>query len=245
MPLINIGGVIYHYGIRGMEWGKRRFQNKDGSLTEAGKRRYAKSIADAGGTSTTSEKAKKVSKDIAADIVKSGMLGVEAEIETAMTLRGRLDDVKRIDQKCMESDEVKNALKRAYDDALAQYKEDYPEQFAEAVKANNGNTELLELHDPYFDIELFEREANYVDKAREDWYSKHDGTLNADSGSKASREYSAACRQITESLLGAYGDTPVTVDMGKYRLKTSLNYYMDEVVSILYSTPLDELRKDN
>lgn len=45
MPFINIGGVIYHYGIPGMQWGKRRFQNKDGSLTEAGKRRYAKSIA--------------------------------------------------------------------------------------------------------------------------------------------------------------------------------------------------------
>ena len=32
---------LYHHGIKGMKWGVRRFQNKDGSLTPAGKSRYA------------------------------------------------------------------------------------------------------------------------------------------------------------------------------------------------------------
>lgn len=31
---------LYHHGIKGQKWGVRRFQNKDGSLTPAGKRRY-------------------------------------------------------------------------------------------------------------------------------------------------------------------------------------------------------------
>ena len=31
---------LAHHGVRGMKWGVRRFQNKDGSLTKAGKRRY-------------------------------------------------------------------------------------------------------------------------------------------------------------------------------------------------------------
>ena len=31
---------LTHHGIKGMKWGVRRFQNKDGSLTPAGKRRY-------------------------------------------------------------------------------------------------------------------------------------------------------------------------------------------------------------
>ena len=34
------GDVLYHHGIKGQKWGVRRFQNKNGSLTPAGKERY-------------------------------------------------------------------------------------------------------------------------------------------------------------------------------------------------------------
>lgn len=32
--------TLYHHGIKGQRWGVRRFQNRDGSLTDAGRRRY-------------------------------------------------------------------------------------------------------------------------------------------------------------------------------------------------------------
>ena len=36
---------LYHHGVKGQRWGIRRYQNKDGSLTPYGKKRYAKELA--------------------------------------------------------------------------------------------------------------------------------------------------------------------------------------------------------
>lgn len=37
---------LYHHGIKGMKWGVRRFQKKDGSLTSEGKKRYSDDSSD-------------------------------------------------------------------------------------------------------------------------------------------------------------------------------------------------------
>lgn len=50
---------LYHHGIKGMKWGVRRFQNEDGSLTNAGKSRYA-TVEEA---KAAYKKAKKVTSD--------------------------------------------------------------------------------------------------------------------------------------------------------------------------------------
>lgn len=53
---------LKHHGIIGMKWGVRRFQNKDGSLTAAGRRRAAKEEKEA----ITKERRKTV-KDMSDD----------------------------------------------------------------------------------------------------------------------------------------------------------------------------------
>lgn len=48
---------LEHHGIKGMRWGIRRFQNKDGSLTPAGRKRRASYASyDSSNTNTTVKK---------------------------------------------------------------------------------------------------------------------------------------------------------------------------------------------
>ena len=57
---------LSHHGILGQKWGVRRYQNKDGSLTSAGKSRYQ----NEDGSLTDSEQ-KKLSKSIIKDYKKT------------------------------------------------------------------------------------------------------------------------------------------------------------------------------
>lgn len=45
--LFHSSSELYHHGIKGQRWGVRRYQNPDGTLTEAGKKRYYKTVINA------------------------------------------------------------------------------------------------------------------------------------------------------------------------------------------------------
>ena len=84
-------GELYHHGIKGQKWGVRRFQNKDGSLTPAGRRRYDEPNV---GRKTKESKTHKIPKNkslhrlkLEEKYMQNGMTREEAEQAAAKRIR--------------------------------------------------------------------------------------------------------------------------------------------------------------
>ena len=112
---------LTHWGIKDMMWGVRRFQNKDGSLTDAGRKRYngpdsqpRKSLGERiSDYKKASAKKKQLEKARAARAEKK-----KAEEEAKAKAEQRKKDVEsgKIKAKDMTSDELKDRINRLNDE---------------------------------------------------------------------------------------------------------------------------------
>lgn len=75
--------VLNHSGVKGMKWGIRRYQNKDGSLTAAGRKRYGVKETYADTETPEQKKARILSSHDAKLIYKNKNLFSDKEIQDA------------------------------------------------------------------------------------------------------------------------------------------------------------------
>lgn len=75
---------LYHHGIKGQKWGVRRFQNADGSLKAAGKKRYGDDSGTPSSKPTRGERFKGALKKVGKAVGKAAAVasGVSGEVST-------------------------------------------------------------------------------------------------------------------------------------------------------------------
>jgi hypothetical protein len=85
---IVVHGELYHWGIKGMKWGYRRYQNPDGSLTPAGRKRYTNKDG------TLNEKGKKY---------------MDKETERLKAERTKIENQKKVDSQLAKLDKMRQS----------------------------------------------------------------------------------------------------------------------------------------
>ena len=115
---------LCHHGILGMKWGVRRYQNKDGTLTSAGKRRYATGTYK-GDVAVAKEKYKNSKKSIDAEYLKAGKEWDEANKNRSLKDQSKnyTDADKRFDEAASKWADDRKQARADYKTAIAEAKQ--------------------------------------------------------------------------------------------------------------------------
>ena len=180
---------LYHHGIKGMKWGVRRYQNKDGSLTEAGKKRITKQLVkeykkdyNSAQPFRTSDKFDQTTKELVKNTIrKSDIDNVRAAKKKFLDVA---DESDAAEQKLMDL-----ARKIGTKEFEKEYKK-HPEYFPDEKSK-----------DMALDSYIFEDGYAEAQRRNPDLVAKTNAT------EQAYRNYQEECKKVADRVLDSYGDT--------------------------------------
>lgn len=155
--------TLVHWGVKGMKWGVRRYRNDDGTLTEAGKKRYYREADKAGYREesysgrrykSSGKKGKKEGFDadpnqwVKDDLSRSRRLVDETsqltnKLKTANDISMRNKPKQQMDLSNMTDKEMRDQINRAllerqYNDMFAPQKVSKGQQYASQILESTG-----------------------------------------------------------------------------------------------------------
>ena len=230
---------LKHFGILGMKWGIRRFQNPDGTLTPEGKERYY--------GKTQSKEYYELLKTTKGDSKELRPVLKDAAMRLRTTARRREYLAELLDTKELELITDKNKL-----DKILKEMENDPEHEAHRKKLKLTKEQYREIWldpsetDVIEDIVSFYANKSHVDSEKERKYYKD--LLN--DFYKECSDYNKQQEKVLREILGEYADDPVEVMIGNRDFfsttaLTKLGYQLNADVSkiLLGGTASERLKR--
>ena len=153
---------LMHYGVIGMKWGVRRYQNKNGSLTPEGKRRYSKFEKRAKEDAAKLDTALVENTKASLNYQTSGKQYMHVD-EKGKPITGNIiripnkgDDIieRKADKSLKVYNSIKESMKKKYDDVCVKGNFDYDtgKMTVKVILKKDGN-ELTSTLDTKFDVD--------------------------------------------------------------------------------------------
>lgn len=214
---------LVHYGVKGMKWGVRRYQNKDGSLTPEGQKKYAKALTK---EIKRSKNFVQTKKHIAGTDEMNSLYN-KADIQSA---KKKIKDLEKVQDDFYSNEKL---LKKYHKILAKETSEKYGIDYDEALFGYERD-----------DLDQGDSFDRYLkDTGR---YEKYHSDMT-----KAHNEYHSACKKAVESYIGQHGKDIMTSkepilksNMGTFYLESKFSV-QDFLTSTLESKYWDDYWSDD